>query len=253
MAIKPLSPAEIVKMKRICQLAAQTLAYVEKYIRPGITTNEIDQLIHDHTLTYGGVPATLGYHGFPKSCCTSINQVICHGVPDNTVLKAGDIVNVDVTSKKEGFYGDTSRTFMVGKVSKEIEDLVDTAKKAMEAGIEAIRPNGMTGDIGFETNKVVTRKGYSTVKEIGGHGVGRIFHGEPFVPSYGKRGKGERLVPWYCITVEPMINQGTDEFVEFPIHGSSHKYYETADGLLSAQFEHTVLITDTGFEILTLP
>lgn len=253
MAIKPLSNDEIVKMKLVCKLAAQTLQYVEKYIRPGITTNEIDQLIYDYTLTTGAVPATLGYHGFPKSCCTSVNEIVCHGVPDRTVLKEGDIVNVDVTSKKDGFYGDTSRTFYVGKVSKETMDVVETAKLAMEAGIAAIRPHGMTGDIGFETHKVVTRKGYTTVKEIGGHGVGRIFHGEPFVPSYGKRGKGEKLVPWHCITVEPMINQGTDELIEYPIHGSSHKFYATADGLLSAQFEHTVLVTDTGYEILTLP
>ncbi|MFN8944235.1 MAG: type I methionyl aminopeptidase [Pseudobdellovibrionaceae bacterium] len=253
MAIKPLSPQEIVKMRLACKLAAQTLLYIEKYIRPGITTNEIDQLIYDYTLTTGATPATLGYHGFPKSCCTSVNQIVCHGVPDETVLKDGAIINVDVTSKIDGFFGDTSRTFLVGKPSMQAIDIVETAKKAMEAGIEAIRPNGMTGDIGFETHKVVTRKGYTTVKEIGGHGVGRVFHTEPFVPSYGKRGKGEKLVPWHCITVEPMINQGTDEVVEFPIHGSSHKFYETADGLLSAQFEHTVLITDTGYEILTLP
>ena len=253
MAIKPLTPAEIVKMRAACKLAAQTLVYLEKYIRPGITTNEIDQLVYDFMMTRGAVPATLNYHGFPKSCCTSINQIVCHGVPDETVLQAGDIINVDVTTKMDGFFGDTSRTFFVGQVSPEAIDVVETAKQAMEAGIEAISPNGMTGDIGFATNKVVTRKGYMTVKEIGGHGVGRIFHEEPFVPSYGKRGKGERLVPWHCITVEPMINQGTDEVIEHPIHGSSHKFYETADGLLSAQFLHTVLVTDVGYEILTLP
>ncbi len=253
MAIKPLTPQEIIKMRASCQLAARTLVYLEKYVRPGITTNEIDQLVYDFMMTHGAVPATLNYHGFPKSCCTSINQIVCHGVPDETVLKDGDIVNIDVTAKKDGFFGDTSRTFFVGNVSAVAVDVVETAKQAMEAGIEAIRPNGMTGDIGFATNKVVTRKGYTTVKEIGGHGVGRIFHEEPFVPSYGKRGKGERLVPWHCITVEPMINQGSDEVLEYPIHGSSHKFYETADGLLSAQFEHTVLVTDVGYEILTLP
>ncbi len=249
---KPLNPEEVVKMKKVCRLAAETLAYIEKYIRPGITTNEIDKLVHDFTLTKGAVPAPLGYHGFPKSVCTSINSIICHGLPDETVLKEGDIINVDVTPKLDGFYGDSSKTFMVGKVSESAQKLVEAAHEAMMIGIEAITPKGFTGDIGFEINKFATRKGYSTVKEIGGHGIGRVFHDEPFVPSFGKKGKGDRLVPFHCITVEPMVNEGTDQVKEIAISGSSIKYYETGDKRLSAQFEHTVLITDSGYEILTL-
>ncbi len=252
MSISPLSFDEIKKMKKACRLAAETLVYIEKYLRPGMTTNEIDLLVHDYTLTHGALPAPLGYHGFPKSVCTSINQVVCHGIPDETILKEGDIINVDVTSKLDGFFGDTSRTFCIGDVSPAARDLVEAARMAMEKGIEAITPYGTTGDIGFEINKFVTRRGYTAVKEIGGHGVGRTFHDEPFVPSWGKKGKGERLVPFHCITVEPMVNQGREEVIEKAILGSTIKYYETKDQKLSAQFEHTVLVTDAGYEVLTL-
>jgi methionyl aminopeptidase len=194
----------------------------------------------------------LGYHGFPKSICTSVNNIVCHGVPDQTVLKDGDIINVDVTPFMDGFFGDTSATFMIGKVSAEALRLVEAAKAARDKGIEAITANGMTGDIGFATEKLVTRLGYTAVKEIGGHGIGRTFHDEPFVPAYGKKGRGERLRPWHCITVEPMVNAGVSKVNEIDIPGSTIKYYETADGALSAQFEHTVLIKDVGYEILTL-
>ncbi|HEX7673471.1 MAG TPA: type I methionyl aminopeptidase [Bdellovibrio sp.] len=253
MGIKPLSREEIKKMTVACRIAADTLTYLDKYVKAGITTQEIDDLANDFMQTRGAKSACLGYHGYPKYTCTSVNEVVCHGVPDSTVLKDGDIINVDVTSFIDGFFGDTSKMYMIGNVSDEHRDLVETAMMARDKGIEAITPNGYTGDIGFETNKYVTRKGYTTVKEIGGHGVGRIFHEEPFVPSFGKKGKGDRLVPFHCITVEPMVNQGTEEVVEYNIHGSSVKYYHTADGLWSAQFEHTVLVTDTGYEILTLP
>ncbi len=252
MPSKPLSSEEILKMKKACRLAAETLAYIEKYIKPGVSTDEIDKIVHDYTLTKGAVPAPLGYHGFPKSVCTSVNQIVCHGVPDSTILKEGDIINVDVTPKLGGFYGDSSKTFMVGQVSERARNIVQAAHEAMMVGIEAITSKGFTGDIGFEINKFVTRKGYSAVKEIGGHGIGRVFHDEPFVPSFGKRGRGDKLVPFHCITVEPMINEGTEEVKEIAIPGSSIKYYETRDGKLSAQFEHTVLITDIGYEILTL-
>ncbi len=252
MGIKPLSLEEIKKMTKACRIAAETLVYLEKYIKPGISTNEIDELCNDFMQTQGAVSACLNYHGYPKYTCTSINEVVCHGVPDNTILKDGDIINVDVTAKFDGFFGDTSRMFLVGNVSQRGREICEAALMARDKGIEAITPNGFTGDIGFEIHKFATRKGYSTVKEIGGHGVGRKFHEEPFVPSFGKRGKGDRLVPFHCITVEPMLNEGTEEVVEFNIPGSSIKYYHTADGLLSAQYEHTVLVTDTGYEILTL-
>lgn len=252
MPIKPLNPEEIKKMTKACRIAAETLVYLEKYVKEGITTDEIDELANDFMLTKGAISACLGYHGYPKYTCTSINEVVCHGLPDKTVLKDGDIINVDVTAKIDGFFGDTSKMFLIGNVSDEARDLCDAAFVAREKGIEAITPNGRTGDIGFEINKVATRRGYSTIKEIGGHGVGRTFHDEPFVPSFGKKGKGDKLVPFHCITVEPMLNQGREDYIEYDIPGSSIKYYKTTDGLWSAQYEHTVLVTDTGYEILTL-
>jgi len=252
MSVVPLNQDEIRKMEWICRLAARTLQHAGKHVRAGITTDELDSIVYDYTLTNNANPACLGYHGYPKTICTSINQVICHGLPDATLLKEGDIINVDVTSEKDGFFGDCSATFYVGKVSEKAQAIVKAALEARDKGIEAVQPGGTTGDIGFVIDKYVTRQGYTTVKEIGGHGIGRKFHDEPFVPSYGKRGRGERLVPWQCITVEPMVNEGVAAIKECDIAGSSIKYYETADGKLSAQFEHTILITDKGYEILTL-
>lgn len=240
-------------MRKVGQLAAQTLEYAGKHVKAGVTTNELDQLVHDYTLTHGAKPAPLNYHGFPKSICTSVNDCICHGVPDDRPLKEGDIVNIDVTSVLDGFHGDTSATFFVGEVSQEAVDLTEVARQAMMKGIEAIEPFGTTGDIGFAINKYVTKKGYFAVREIGGHGIGRGFHEDPFVPSFGKKGRGDQLKPGGTITVEPMVNLNDLAFIEKSIPGSSVKYYETADKSLSAQFEHTVLITDSGYEILTLP
>lgn len=242
---------EILKMRKVCQMAAKVLNYTGKFVKPGISTLELDKIADDYTLSIGGINACIGYHGYPFATCISVNEVVCHGLPGEYILKEGDILNIDVTVKKDGFFGDNSKTFKVGTVSQEAEDLVKTAFEAMMVGIEAITPQGWTGDIGFATDKFVTRKGYSTVKEIGGHGIGKIFHTDPFVPAFGKKGKGEKLKPFTCFTVEPMVNQGTDQFIEKSIKGSSIKYYETADKKLSAQFENTILLTDTGFEILT--
>lgn len=248
----PLSADEIVKMRKVGRIAARTLEHVAKYIKPGITTNEIDQIVFDFGKSFGAVPGPLGYNGYPKSCCTSINDVVCHGLPGDEKLKEGDIINVDVTPVLDGFYGDTSATFAVGKVSDKALDIIEVARLARDKGIEAIIPGAKTGDIGFATDRIVTRRGYTAVKEIGGHGVGRIFHDDPFVPAFGKKGRGDILRPGYCITVEPMVNEGSPEFDSFDIPNSSIQYYKTVDGGLSAQFEHTVLITPTGYEIMTL-
>ena len=233
-------------------MAAQTLAHVGQFVKPGITTDELDKIAHDFTLSHGAKPAPLGYHGFPKSICTSVNSCICHGVPGNEVLKDGDIVNIDVTCIREGYHGDTSSMFFVGEVSEAAKTLCEVAFEAMHKGIEQVGPKSTTGDIGFAINKYVTKKGCYVVKEIGGHGIGRTFHDDPWVPSYGKKGKGESLRPWIALTVEPMINQTAAPIKEFSIENSSIKYYHTGDGTLSAQYEHTLLITDTGYEILTL-
>jgi methionyl aminopeptidase len=246
-----LTKDEIPKMRAACQLAAKTLTYASQFVKAGVTTNEIDKLVHEYTIAHKALPAPLGYNGFPKSVCTSINEVICHGVPDDTVLKDGDIINVDVTSILDGFFGDTSATFFVGEVSQAAKDITAAAEKAMWKGIEEIRPFATTGDIGFAINKYVTKQGYFVVREIGGHGVGKKFHGEPFVPSYGKKGRGDKLRPGLCITVEPMINQTSVPLIEKAIPGSTIRYYETGDKTLSAQFEHTVLVTDSGYEVLT--
>lgn len=247
-----LTKDQIKKMEVACKLAAQSLYDTGKHVRPGISTNELDQIAFDWCKTNNAIPASLNYHGYPKSICTSINSVICHGLPDNTVLKEGDIINIDIAIKKDGFIGDNSAMFYVGNVSDRAKKISETAKEAMMKGIEAVTPNGTTGDIGFATSKYVTRQGYHVVREIGGHGVNSIYHDEPFIPSFGKKGRGEILRPWTTFTVEPMINETAADMIEYSIAGSSVKWYETADKCLSAQWENTVLLTDKGYEILTV-
>jgi methionyl aminopeptidase len=245
------TPEEIKIMEKVCKLAAQTLYHTAKFVRAGITTGELDKIAHDFTLSHDAKPAPLGYHGYPKSICTSVNDVICHGVPDGTVLKDGDIINLDITALKWGFHGDTSATFYVGEVSERAKKITEAAKEAMYEGIRAITPRTTTGDIGFAINKYVTRQGFHVVREIGGHGIGRVFHEDPFVPSYGKKGRGDPLRVGGTITVEPMINETNTPLVEHGIPNSTIQWYTTKDRCLSAQFEHTVLITESGYEILT--
>ena len=248
----PVAANEIRLMEEAGKLAAEVLDKVGKFVKPDISTNELNQIAHDLTLSSGATPAPLNYHGFPKSICTSVNECICHGVPNEMRLKEGDIINIDITCIKNEFHGDTSRMFYVGNVSDKAKRICECAKSAMEKGIEAIEPGCTTGDIGFAINKYVTKKGFFVVKEIGGHGIGKTFHDEPFVPSYGKKGKGYKLKTWGCLTVEPMINETDQPIKEFSIPGSSIKYYETSDKSLSAQYEHTVMVTDAGYEIMTL-
>ena len=242
---------EIRHMEKAGRLAAETLAHTGKFVKAGLTTDELDQIANDYVLSRGAISACTGYQGYPKAICTSINDVICHGVPDRTALKVGDILNIDVTVIVEGFHGDTSRMFFVGEVSDRAKRLVEAAEGAMNRGIEEVKSGAFTGDIGFAVEKFVSRKGFYVVKEIGGHGIGRQFHEEPFVPSFGKRGRGNRLERWGTITVEPMINETAAPIVELEIPGSSITVFKTSDQALSAQFEHTVLITDGKPQILT--
>ncbi len=240
-------------MQNAGKLAAETLIHVKKFIKPGISTLEINQIVHDYTLTHGATPAPLNYQGFPMSVCTSVNECICHGVPRvDEILKIGDIINVDVTCVLKGYFGDTSATFYVGEVSDSAQKVTECAYHSMHQGINQVSGQSTVGDIGFAVNKYVSRRGFYVVAEIGGHGIGKVFHDEPFVPSVGKKGKGPKLKPWTCITVEPMVNETAASTVEFSIPNSSIMYYETKDKCLSAQFEHTVLVTDTGFEIMTM-
>jgi len=244
--------SEIRKMEVVCRLAAETLQYAQKLVQPGVSTDELNNALHEHALSVDCTSAPLNYHGFPKSICTSVNDVVCHGVPRvDEILMPGDIINVDVTLKKDGFFGDTSATFFVGEVSDQAKKVTDAAKKGMWAGIEQVKAGKRTGDIGFATNKIVTSLGFHTVKDIGGHGIGDQFHKDPHVPAHGRPGQGEVLRENTCITVEPMVNENSEDYITIPIPGSNISAYRTVDGSLSAQFEHTLLITKSGYVNLT--
>lgn len=244
--------SDIRLMEQACRLAAETLLHTGKLVRAGMTTNELDMIATDFIKTRGAISACTGYHGYPKAICTSVNEVICHGVPSSRVLKDGDIINIDITVIKNGFHGDTSSMFFVGDVSERAKKLSETAFGAMHEGIKAVKSGATTGDIGFAIEKFVNRKNLHIVREIGGHGIGRVFHEEPFVPSFGKKGKGAKLLKWGTITVEPMVNETAAPIDEIDIPGSEITVFVTSDGRLSAQYEHTVLITDEGHQILTV-
>lgn len=225
------------------------LDYVAAHIHVGMCTEEINTLVHDFTVAHGAIPAPLNYEGFPKSVCTSINNEICHGIPSpDIVLKEGDIVNVDVSTIYKGFYSDASRMFTIGQVSPERQRLVDVARECLEAGLAAIRPWGFLGDVGAAVQEHAEANGYSVVTKFGGHGCGIEFHEEPFVAHVGKRGTGCLLVPGMTFTVEPMINAGAaDLFIDKDNGWTAY----TIDGKDSAQWEHFVLVTEDGFEILS--
>jgi methionyl aminopeptidase len=242
------SPREIELMRKVCQLAAETLLVVGDQIRPGMTTMDVDRIVHEHTLSQGARPAPLHYKGFPKSVCTSINDVVCHGIPDATVLRNGDIVNVDVTHVYEGFHGDTSATFYIGTPSPQARHVTEVARKALDMGIAEVREGARLGDIGAAIQEYVEAQGCSVVRDFVGHGIGRKFHDAPQVKHYGKRGTGERLRAGMTFTIEPMVNLGG---WEVEVDQGDKWTVRTADGSLSAQFEHTVLVTRAGVEILT--
>jgi methionyl aminopeptidase len=244
------SSREIDLMRRTCELAANTLVYIEPYLKPGVSTLEINNLCHDYIVGHGAYPSPLNYHGFPKSICTSINEVICHGIPTkDDILKDGDIVNIDITTYLNKFHGDTSKTFLIGNnVTEQAKRLVDIAYQCMMIGIEQVKPNGRIGDIGSVIAELAHEHGYSVVVDYCGHGIGRDFHEEPQVVHDSTRGTGEFMRPGMIFTIEPMINLGT-----FKTKLLKDKWtVVTLDGKLSAQFEHTILVTETGYEILTL-
>lgn len=224
------------------------LDYVAEHIREGMTTEEIDRLVHEKTEELGGIPAPLGYEGFPKSVCTSINEQVCHGIPsEDIVLKDGDIINVDVSTIYNGYFSDSSRMFCIGNVSDEKKKLVDVTKECVELGLAQVKPWGFMGDMGQAVHDHAVKNGYSVVREIGGHGVGLEFHEEPFISYVTKKGTEMLLVPGMVFTIEPMVNMGTDEV--YTDGGDNWSVY-TADGLPSAQWEIQVLVTETGYEVL---
>ena len=240
---------ELEGIRASAKINTAVLDMVAQKIHVGMSTGEIDRLIHDFTISHGAIPADLNYEGYPKSVCTSINNEICHGIPsDDIILKEGDIVNVDVSTIYKGFYSDASRMFTIGQISPERQRLVTVAKECLDAGLAAIRPWGFLGDVGAAIQEHAEANGYSVVTKFGGHGCGVEFHEEPFVAHVGQRGTGCLLVPGMTFTVEPMINQGVpDLFID---EDNGWTVY-TADGKDSAQWEHFVLITEDGYEILS--
>lgn len=239
---------EISLMREVSRLAAGTLERVGPMLRAGITTQAINDFVHADTLKLGARPAPLNYRGFPKSVCTSINEVVCHGIPSaKRVLKDGDIINVDVTHVYKGYFGDTSATFFIGEPSPEAKKVVEVARKSLELGIAEVKPGARLGDIGAAIQTFAEGQGCSVVRDFVGHGIGRKFHDEPQVKHYGERGTGARLKPGMTFTIEPMINVGDYEVDVLDDDWTA----VTRDGSLSAQFEHTVLVTADGVEILT--
>jgi len=254
MAIVIKTPEDIERMRIAGRLAAEVLDHIAPHVKPGVTTGELDRLCHDYMVEHQGtVPAPLnyappGYRPFPKSICTSVNHQVCHGIPGERVLKNGDIVNIDITVIKDGYHGDTSRMFYVGEPSVAARRLCEVTYECMWAGIAQVRPGGFLGDIGHAIQAHAEKHGFSVVREFCGHGIGQRFHEEPQVLHYGKPGTLDRLTPGMIFTVEPMINAGRREIREL----ADGWTIVTKDHSLSAQWEHTVLVSETGFEVLTV-
>ena len=248
MAVKIHSKDEFQKMRVAGRLAAETLDYITPYVSDGTTTNQINDLCHDFIVQRGGIPAPLNYKGFPKSVCTSINHVICHGIPCDKKLRNGDIINIDVTVIVDGWHGDTSRMYFVGAPSIKAKRLVQVTYDAMMIGINMVKPGVRLGDIGHAIQVYAEKHNYSVVRDYTGHGIGRVFHDEPSVLHYGTPGTGMALEVGMFFTIEPMVNVGGYETILSKLDGWT---VTTRDKSLSAQFEHTVGVTDNGVEIFT--
>ncbi len=236
-------------IRKSCQLAAQTLDFAAQYVKAGVSTGFIDKKIEEFIITNSAVPATKGYNGYPKSSCISLNEVVCHGIPsENSILKEGDILNVDVTTILNGFYGDTSRMFAVGTISQSAHKLVEATKHCLTLGIQQVIPDNYFGNIGFVISRYAKANGFSVVYEFCGHGVGISFHEEPQVDHTSRRNSGPKMKPGMIFTIEPMINQGKPGT---KIDKNDGWTARSVDNKLSAQFEHTILVTETGYEVLT--
>ncbi|MEE1315070.1 MAG: type I methionyl aminopeptidase [Faecalimonas sp.] len=243
------TPKQIAKIKKSAELNTAVLDHVAKHIRAGISTADIDRLVYDYTTAHGGIPAPLGYEGFPKSVCTSLNNEVCHGIPDEAILlEEGDILNVDVSTILDGYYSDASRMFAIGEISEEAQKLLQITKECVELGLAAAKPWGHLGDIADAIHSHARANGYSVVEDIGGHGIGLEFHEEPFVSYVTPKGTEMVLVPGMIFTIEPMINEGSPDF--FIDEENGWTVYTEDDGL-SAQIEYMVLITEDGVEVLT--
>jgi methionyl aminopeptidase len=250
MAVSIKTPEEIEKMRVAGRLAAEVLEMIVPHVKGGISTGELDRICHDYIVNeQQAIPAPLDYHGFPKSICTSVNQVVCHGIPsDRKILKNGDIVNIDITVIKDGYHGDTSQMFVIGKPQPHAERLINITRECLYRAIKLVKPGIRLGDIGHVIQDHAESNYYSVVREYCGHGIGKVFHEEPQVLHYGKPGTGLELLPGMTFTIEPMINAGKRHTKLSKKDGWT---VETKDGRLSAQFEHTLLVTDDGHEVLT--
>jgi methionyl aminopeptidase len=241
--------AEIDKIRAAGRIASRALDAVEAAIRPGVTTDELDAVAHEYVVSHGAYPSTLGYRGYPKSCCTSVNEVICHGIPDNTVLREGDLVNVDITAYLNGFHGDLNRTYRVGTVSEEADLLIQRTFEALQRGIKAVAPGRQVNVIGRVIETYAKRFGYGVVRDFTGHGVGAAFHTGLIIPHYDSAPRfDDVIVPGMVFTIEPMLTLGTHEWDLW----ADNWTVTTRDKSLTAQFEHTLVVRDNGVEILTL-
>jgi methionyl aminopeptidase len=247
-AVSIKSAADIAMARKAGALAADVLAMIAEHVKPGVSTDALDRLCHDYIVkVQKAIPANVGYHGFPKTICASVNDVVCHGIPSSSVLGDGDILNIDVAVIKDGWFGDTSRMYFVGEPSSEAKRLVNTTYEAMCAGIREVRPGATLGDVGHAIQAVARRDGYSVVREYCGHGIGKIYHDEPQVLHYGNRGEGLALRPGMMFTIEPMLNAGKQNIKVLPDNWT----VVTKDHSLSAQWEHMVVVTETGYDVLT--
>lgn len=242
------SADEIAKARIAARLASEVLDIIGEHVKAGVTTDELDRICNEHIVkVQKAIAANVGYYGFPKTVCTSVNHVVCHGIPGATVLKDGDIVNIDIAVIKDDWYGDTSRMYCVGEPSAQAKRLVETTREAMWAGIREVRPGATLGDVGYAIQTVAHREGFSVVREYCGHGIGKGYHEDPQVLHYGARGQGLKLMPGMIFTIEPMINAGKRQVRTLPDGWT----VVTQDRSLSAQWEHMVVVTEDGFEVIT--
>jgi methionyl aminopeptidase len=236
-------------IRKSSKLAGEVLLYIADFVHEGVSTDYLDQLIHNYIVERGGIPATMNYNGFPKSCCISLNDIICHGIPArDVILKNGDILNIDITTILNGYFGDTSKMFIVGQATEAAMKLVDATKHCLNLGIQQVRPGNYFGNIGYVISRYAVAQGFTVVYEYCGHGVGIEFHEEPQVDHAARKNSGPKMKPGMIFTIEPMINEGKPRV---RVDESDGWTARTVDSRLSAQFEHTILVTGTGYEVLT--
>ncbi len=247
MATNQKDAAAIEKMRVAGKIAAQALEMIAGHVKPGVTSTHLDSLVHDFIIANNANPACLGYHDYPKTTCISINEVICHGIPKNKKIKNGDILNIDLVVEKDGYHGDTSKMFIAGDTSKAAQNLIHVTQECLYRGIQEVKPGATLGDIGYVIEEHAIEHGYTIVEDFCGHGIGLKMHEEPSVLHYGERGEGKILTPGMTFTIEPMLNAGKKD-----VKVLSDKWTAvTKDRSLSAQYEHTILVTNSGFEVLT--